>query len=91
MVRGWRGHDSTVRSLVYTADGKQLVSGGMDGVVSVWDADPRSTGFGKRLDCLRIVMNCRGARIKGATGLDERAPDGVKALGEWLVERGAVG
>lgn len=90
-VRGWRGHDSTVRSLVYTADGKQLVSGGMDGVVSVWDADPRSTDFGKRLDCLRIVMNCRGARIKGATGLDERAPDGVKALGEWLVERGAVG
>ncbi|HEV3146146.1 MAG TPA: WD40 repeat domain-containing protein [Gemmataceae bacterium] len=36
-ANAWKGHDKAVTCLVFSADDKQVVSGGMDGQLKVWD------------------------------------------------------
>ena len=38
MITSWPAHSSQVWSLVYTPDGRLIISGGADGTVRVWDA-----------------------------------------------------
>jgi len=37
LVANWRGHDKLVTSLVFTPDGKSLLSGSWDSQVKQWD------------------------------------------------------
>jgi glucose repression regulatory protein TUP1 len=44
LVRAWTGHIDAVWSVVFTPDGKGLVSVNRDGVVKCWDRITRSSG-----------------------------------------------
>jgi WD40 repeat protein len=45
-MRLLKGHKKTVRHVVYSPDGKRLLSGGQDGLVNLWDL---ATGEASRL------------------------------------------
>lgn len=64
------GHTAGVRVLVFTADGKSLVSGGYDGSVRVWDVHERRTTQvlmpGGEVRCLALSRD--GKLIAAATG-----------------------
>ncbi len=82
-----KGYTSTVRSVAFSPDGTQIVTGGADGTVKVWDAS-RTVGLptvrtadgsgsgrlelnGDREDVLGVAFSPDGTRIVTADGVFE--------------------
>ncbi len=82
-------------SACFSPDGASLVGGGV-GEMVIWDTNPSSPSFGKRLRVLDVRMNCQGMRMGGARGLEQehywkvRGEGRVGPLREFFAERGAV-
>lgn len=80
---GWRpkfelaGHSEAVRSVVFSPDGRRIVTGSIDGTVKVWDADlgPGREGagaaFGQELISLRADQEFTAVQF---------SPDGLNIL-----------
>lgn len=65
-------HSSWIASRSFTRDGKYLASGGNDSTARIW---PVSQLDAKPIDPIKVLhmnMDCTGAQISGATGLEER-------------------
>jgi WD40 repeat protein len=78
-------HSRNIIALTFSPDCKRLATGSEDTTICIWDVES-----GGCLTVLEIKMNCRGARIGDAKGLDVPAPDGEGVLRDWLIARGAV-
>ncbi|MFX1515357.1 MAG: WD40 repeat domain-containing protein, partial [Promethearchaeota archaeon] len=37
----FKGHSSRIKSLIYTSDGKYLISGGADGKIIIWNVNAK--------------------------------------------------
>jgi WD40 repeat protein len=89
-LRAFRGHSLVVTGLVFSTDGKRILSGSMDGTVRLWDVDT-----GKQLRILRHpsgvtnvaffpdgrhVISASGAQLKPGS-----ATRYISAPGDWFV------
>jgi WD40 repeat protein len=71
-VATWKGHDDTVYSLKLSPDGSQLLSGGADKAVRLWNLETRQpivTFEGHTNHVLATVFNHDGTRV-ASTGAD---------------------
>jgi hypothetical protein len=66
-------------------------------MIQIWDINPQSRRFGKRVKILRIKMICQGLQISGAKGLEQQITVGrikgkglKKNLMKYLSAQGAV-
>jgi hypothetical protein len=61
----------SVQALAFNPNAAELALGHDNGSVSIWDCDPSSADFCTCLRILDVRLDAHGARISGATGLDE--------------------
>ena len=81
----------------FSPDDLCLASGHDDGAIQIWDINPQSPRFGKRIKIFRIEINCQGLQISGAKGLEQQITFGKikgkelkKTLMEYFSAQGAV-
>ena len=72
------GHTGAVWGVAFTADGKQLVSGGEDGTMKLWDLTT-----GEVLRTLRAERLYERLDITGLAGVTAAQRDGLLALGAY--------
>lgn len=61
----------SVQALAFNPNAAELALGHDNGSVSIWDCEPSSASFCACLRILDVRLDAHGARISGATGLDE--------------------
>lgn len=74
--------------LEISSNGQLLARYGLYGNLELWNVAPSSPNFGQRLKTINLRMNCQGARIAEAIGLEK--DQGGGSLRDWLVVRGAI-
>jgi predicted NACHT family NTPase/WD40 repeat protein len=91
-VKVLRGHSGWVYAVRFSPDNKFLASGSLDGTIRIWDMNPASPNFGQCIKVLEQKMQCKGMRMGGAKGLEQKGygKDGEQTLGEFFWERGAI-
>ncbi|MCP4537277.1 MAG: NACHT domain-containing protein [Chloroflexi bacterium] len=91
-----QGHKGNVYSLVFSPDGRCLISGAEDATARIWDINRDSSSFGKSLHIMKQRRNMEGLRIDGAKGLEQEVEWlGIQqpkkgTLRQFLLERGAT-
>lgn len=70
------GHNSLIWSIVFSADGKQIISGGMDEELKIWDVQT-----GECIKTLKAKRPYSGMNITDVTGLSESQKASLIALG----------
>jgi WD40 repeat protein len=71
LVASFRGHNSAIRSVAFSPDGRSLVCGGHDGPLTVYDAQPR-------VERARRLKELRAAKDHAQAAID-RLPDMMPA------------
>jgi hypothetical protein len=92
LLKVLKGHDVGLDGIDFSPNGCLLASVYDDATIRIWDVDLESATFGECLKVLGVRMNCRGMRIGGAKGLEQKGygKGGEQTLEEFLRERGAV-
>ncbi len=77
-------------------NGRYLATGGPGDIIRIWDIDPNSTICGQCIKILEMKMNCKGLKISGAHGLEQKIKWMVKGkerkgtLMEFFADHGAI-
>jgi WD40 repeat protein len=90
VVRSLKGHRGLVVGLGFTADGKRLVSGSLDGSVRLWDvvSGKQLHCYGTEMGYVRGVVLASGGKVLAActTSGDVHAWDTASAKELWSVD-----
>ncbi|KAK3824128.1 MAG: hypothetical protein JOS17DRAFT_833659 [Linnemannia elongata] len=65
------GHENTVMSIAYSADGRRLVSGSSDGTIRVWDPETGTPEVGwsiPNVNAMRVVISADGSQFAAMVG-----------------------
>jgi len=83
-------------AIAFSPDDKFLASGHDNGPLRIWDVNESSPNFGKCVKIIDVKNNCKGMKISGARGLEQKMEWRVQGklyygtLLEYLIECGAI-
>ena len=83
-------------ALAFNPDDQFLASGHDSGTIRIWDVNESGPNFGKCVKMIDVKSNCKGMKIAGARGLEQKLAWPVQGkryegtLLEYLIECGAI-
>ncbi|MGA7702932.1 MAG: SUMF1/EgtB/PvdO family nonheme iron enzyme, partial [Thermoguttaceae bacterium] len=93
-IRAFQGHTDTVKSVVFSPDGRRVLTGAYDGTAILWDAANGQKlhtfqgqplqGFGRLRDAVAVAFSPNGRRILTAGSSDDGAILWDAASGQYL-------
>jgi WD40 repeat protein len=85
-----------LEGISFSPDDQYLAVGSDNGLILIWDVNPKSESYGSCVKTLNLMMHCQGMQIGGASGLDQEMTwfnNGQRREGtllEYFADAGAI-